>query len=469
MPVTPQRSQTADVADNDGRSADASNPVHEIADQLYRLLNAIHVCHRAASKAQHDAADTAWQSITVPFWKVHRLPSEALRGIADPALVWLRKNGVSDQEGVAAIEAAAQWVVNLAKHQPCALPRLYANPADAESIWRAQEQLLLNGNSVLDALRRVAALAGVEWKWDRRLAWDVPATAPSASEIVARQRAQLQSEAERAVREAEASRRHQELVNAFRSIRYCTPDELPAGADWYAAIADRMVALAKLLAERGQLEELICKVADVGGIEREVERDARLYIAHLLREAAAGRTPEIAGQLQEAFELPFAGRVNEWLRCELERLYFGAYPLTASVDGIVWPVLRPHEHEDNPLATFLEACDAAAIGLARRGPTANGSIDFGNVVRQFWRQVEELAVRLRVTAPPPPGQVLNERDALREVGRAHEWAHGLESATATEIGDENDDSPGGQPSFHMLALKLLGIIYLPLVGRHRGP
>jgi hypothetical protein len=152
--------------------------------------------------------------------------------------------------------------------------------------------------------------------------------------------------------------------------------------------------------------------------------------------ARAGRAEYIAENLRQMIGLPFQGRVQEWLRRDLERLFFGMYPLTDGVDGINWSVLRPVEHEPDPLATFLEGCSEASRALEKRGRTSPESIDFQNVVRQFWGQVRELADRLHIPGPSPGGPVLNVDHALRELERAKVWAESYNEPAAQSGADE---------------------------------
>jgi hypothetical protein len=250
----------------------------------------------------------------------------------------------------------------------------------------------------------------------------LPDAIPSARDILALQQAQKHQEIAQAKEEEEAARRWHEVVAAFHAVRYCTKESLPAGTDFYTEFANRLTSLANLLFERGELDPLIKRVGDVSKVERELDRHARLFVVNLLHAARDGHVHEVAQHLRQVIGLPFEALVGEWLRRDLERVFLGAYPLTGGVDGIIWPILRPVEFEADPNATFLEACDSVSRGLEERGRKSSGSIDFANVIRKFWLQVEELADRLHLPHSPTPCSVLTVDDALREVDRVRKWA-----------------------------------------------
>jgi hypothetical protein len=244
---------------------------------------------------------------------------------------------------------------------------------------------------------------------------------PNIDDIFSRQRNERQRLEEQQRQEEEVSRRHRELQEAFHSVRYFSAQSIPAGSDLFEEFANQLLELARLLSERGELEPLLERVGDINGIDWEIERDARAFVVCLLLLANEGHRGEIAARLRDAIGLPFSGRVNEWLRRDLERTFYDSYPLTDGVDGICWPVLRPAQYEPDPVATLLEACDCLSRALEQPSRRSPGSIDFANLIRQFWRQVLELGKRVGSPPPPDPGPVLNLADALKELGRVRDW------------------------------------------------
>src|SRR6266542_1088433 len=148
---------------------------------------------------------------------------------------------------------------------------------------------------------------------------------PNIDDILSRQRAERQRRGEQDRENEEAARRHRELLEAFHAIRYFTSDAFPPGTDYYVEFARRLTELVHLLSQRGELERLLERVSDISGNDWETERDARTFVAALLRMAHAGQEHELARRLREAVELPFIGRVNEWLRRDLERTFYACH------------------------------------------------------------------------------------------------------------------------------------------------
>jgi hypothetical protein len=258
---------------------------------------------------------------------------------------------------------------------------------------------------------------------------------PSLSDIFSSQQAERQRLAEQERLEAEAALQHRELLGAFHAVRYCTTGSLPAEADFFAEFACRLTALVRLLSQRGELEELVKRVSDVREVEWETDRDACLFVARLLVMANNGQEAEVAQALWEADGMPFTARFNEWLRRDLQSTYFGYYRLTDGVGGVFWPVLRPVQHEPDPLATLLEACDFVSRSLEQRGRGSSGNIDFANVIWRFWHQVREVAERIEGPPAPVPGLIVSVDDALKELDRVRDWAQRMseQSLEATAL------------------------------------
>jgi hypothetical protein len=160
-----------------GATAPQGNPLHVLIEWLNLFVNALWPNHHAATNTERLRAKDAWRALTGPFWATYRIPAEAIRGLADPALAWLGQHGFSTPEHTTAVENAAECITGLAMHQPCATPSVYANKVEAAPVWENQGQLLRNTQVVLDGLRRLAALCGVAWTWDGRLPRDPPTSA----------------------------------------------------------------------------------------------------------------------------------------------------------------------------------------------------------------------------------------------------------------------------------------------------
>jgi hypothetical protein len=178
------------------------------------------------------------------------------------------------------------------------------------------------------------------------------------------------------------------------------------------------VELVHLLSGRRELERLRERVEDVQGIESAHERDARLFVAQLLGVAAGGDQQQVARGLREANDLPFIGRVNAWLRRELERTVFEYRTLAETVDGVCWPVLQPDEPD--PLETLHQAAEGAALALQKpqNGPFL--SPNPAKVVERLWGLVVEVAYRTECPVPEGPGVIRDAANALRFA----EWVRG---------------------------------------------
>jgi hypothetical protein len=245
---------------------------------------------------------------------------------------------------------------------------------------------------------------------------------PSLDDILAQQQAEKDRLAEQERLEDEAVHRRLELLKPFHDVRNCTLDSLPPGSDFFAEFAHRLTTLATHLSRRGELERLVTRVTNAPDDEGETERHARLFVARLLTMASDGQEQEVAEALRAALEAnyPFLGRVNEWLRCELERIMSRYYWETDAVDGIAWPVLLPFQDELNPAAVLLAACNCVAGQLEQRRGSCGGTIST-NLFKQFWRQVVALACRLRIQPPAAPGPLWRVDDVIQELARVKDW------------------------------------------------
>ncbi|HEY7154194.1 MAG TPA: deaminase [Gemmataceae bacterium] len=165
----------------------SSNPLHALIEQLGQYVRAVWRCHHASTNEEKHEASQMWQTLIDPFWKTHRIPAEAIRGLADPALSWCGRRGFNNQEHIATVEQAVHFIIELAKLTvPCAMPSVYANKDKAQQMWEQQGKFLLAALTSQDALRRLAALTGDEWKEDVRMPWDTDPQRPSSpSEIAA--------------------------------------------------------------------------------------------------------------------------------------------------------------------------------------------------------------------------------------------------------------------------------------------
>jgi nucleoside phosphorylase len=151
----------------------STNPLHALIDQLGLYIRAVWRCHHASTKEEKEQALQAWRTFMEPFWSTHRIPREAIRGMADPALSWCVRRGFGGQDYTGTVEHAVELITRLAMiTAPCAMPSVYANEEDAQQVWRPQGELLMAALASQDALRRLAALTGDEWKGDVRMPWD---------------------------------------------------------------------------------------------------------------------------------------------------------------------------------------------------------------------------------------------------------------------------------------------------------
>src|SRR5262249_12539953 len=106
----------------------SSNPLHTLIEQLGQYVRAVWRCHHASTKEERHESFQAWRTLIAPFWTTHRIPAEAIRGLADPALSWCGRRGFSGQEHIATVEQAVHFITELAKLTvPCAMPSVYAN------------------------------------------------------------------------------------------------------------------------------------------------------------------------------------------------------------------------------------------------------------------------------------------------------------------------------------------------------
>jgi hypothetical protein len=153
-----------------GECSMLSNPLHALIEQLDKLISAAWACHHAGTKDESDRLLKTWHAARGPFWPAHRTPRQALRRLADPALVWCSQRGFTAPEHVRAVEAAAQFVTRLATWTaPCAMPSVYADEEDASKPWEDQGECLLAGLRAQEDLQRLVALTGNAWLSDSRL------------------------------------------------------------------------------------------------------------------------------------------------------------------------------------------------------------------------------------------------------------------------------------------------------------
>jgi hypothetical protein len=153
----------------------SSNPLHDLIERLGQHIQATWRCLHAATRAEKAQALQAWGTLRTPFWTTYRIPVEAFRGLADPALAWCCAKGFGSAEHVATVENAVHFIVELSKLTvPCAMPSVFANEDEAQTIWEHQGEFLMAALASQDGLRRLAALTGDAWKGDGRLPWDPP-------------------------------------------------------------------------------------------------------------------------------------------------------------------------------------------------------------------------------------------------------------------------------------------------------
>ena len=151
------------------------NPLHALIEHLEQYIRAVWRCHHASTKEEKDQAVQAWLTLKTPFWNTYRIPSEAIRGLTDPALAWCCGKGFSSAEHIATVEQSVYFITELAMVTiPTAMPSVYSKPDKFQNRWEGEGRLLIDASAVQNALRRLAALTGNEWKWHGRLPWDPP-------------------------------------------------------------------------------------------------------------------------------------------------------------------------------------------------------------------------------------------------------------------------------------------------------
>jgi len=151
----------------------AGNPLHGLIEQLDSSVRTAWRCHHASTKDEKQETLKAWRALMDPFWGIHRIPAQAIRGLADPALSWCSKRGLNSPDHIATVERAVELIVALAMiTAPCVMPSVYANKEEAQKTWDRQGELLMAALASQDSLRRLAALAGDEWKGEVRLPWE---------------------------------------------------------------------------------------------------------------------------------------------------------------------------------------------------------------------------------------------------------------------------------------------------------
>jgi hypothetical protein len=142
----------------------SSNPLHFLIETLTRFIDAVWACHQAPTADQRERALNAWSATKDWFWPQYRLPSDAIRGLADQALSRCSKTKLPDEEYAKTIESGAEIATALAKLTgPCAAPGIYANRTEAEERWNRQGEFLFRAKMVRDALKQIAARAGEPW------------------------------------------------------------------------------------------------------------------------------------------------------------------------------------------------------------------------------------------------------------------------------------------------------------------
>jgi hypothetical protein len=156
------------------------NPLHTLIENLRLFIHALWPYHQAESQLQVEQARAPWNVLKRVFWETHRVPPEALRALADPALAYCSQRGRSGKERVATIEEAANVVVDLATLHACARPSFYSNQNETEQVWDRQGDLLQRAQTAMDKLRRLAAIIGDDWQWDGQLPWDLSSLGPPA-------------------------------------------------------------------------------------------------------------------------------------------------------------------------------------------------------------------------------------------------------------------------------------------------
>lgn len=162
-PGRPARSQRVEIMASD--SAPATNPLHELCNWLDFIARAWEYCVSASTTEEKDQRDKDFLRRMDLLWnKFTAFPSEAQRGLADPALGWLSNNNKSSDERIVIVENAAQMATYLATHPPVSGPDLYSEVAKAAHIFREQSKVWEMTLDALDALRKLSAVVGVPWK-----------------------------------------------------------------------------------------------------------------------------------------------------------------------------------------------------------------------------------------------------------------------------------------------------------------
>ena len=148
------------------------NPLHHLIFSLHRFIDVNWKVHHAENAAEFKTTSKKRNQLTQPFWKQFRVPSEAIRAFADPALAWCVQKGFVASDHTDAIEIAADLIVALAKTHFCGQPSVYSKKEDAGHAWEKQGLLLQESLNAYDRLRRLAALTGEPWRWNGKLPWD---------------------------------------------------------------------------------------------------------------------------------------------------------------------------------------------------------------------------------------------------------------------------------------------------------
>jgi hypothetical protein len=270
---------------------------------------------------------------------------------------------------------------------------------------------------------------------------------PTLDDILTQQRAEKDRFAELERLEEEARLRRLELLKPFLDLHHCTQDSLPPESDFFAEFAHRLTTLATHLSGRRELGWLLERVGNVPDEEGENERHARLFVARLLTMASGGQEQEVAQALRALLEAraPCLGRVNEWLRWELQRIMSRYYRENDAVDGIDWPVLLPFQDEPTSAAMLLLACDRVTEQLEQRRELCGGIIST-NLFKQFWRQVVALACRLRKSPPAAPGPLWRVDDVIQEAARVRDWVrqNSVQPSAVTTIGPVSREETGSE-------------------------
>jgi hypothetical protein len=118
----------------------SSNPLHALIEQLGRYVRAVWRCHHASTEEERHDSLQAWRTLIAPFWTTHRIPAEAIRSLADPALSWCGQRGFRAQEQIATVEQAVHFITGLAKLTvPRAMRSVYTNEHEVEKVWERRD------------------------------------------------------------------------------------------------------------------------------------------------------------------------------------------------------------------------------------------------------------------------------------------------------------------------------------------